>query len=713
MPTNSQYEDHDHMLKLLKERQESEHDMREQAREAHIFVDKRDGQWEQYWWDKNDGKPRYTFDLCNPIIDQICGDIEERDFDIVVSPAGGDASKDTAEVFDGIIRNIENISGAKHIYNRVAREVVTGGASGWRVLQKYVDDNSFDQDLVLERIGNYLDRVWHGPHEEPDASDAEYCFVMTGLTKEDFEEKYPKRDSSASVATDKDSTAYYYRNDLVIIGEAMYKKYEDRELVMMSNNQVYEVDAEFDAVVDDLAQLGVTEVSRRSRKVGKVYSRLFDASGWINKPQETVFESWLPVVPCYGNHKVFDEKVIYFGLVEKLLDAQRVFNYSLSREVEEGALAPRSKYWMTERQAEGHEEQLSKMNTSADPVQFYNADGEAPGAPIQSGGAQINPGLRNISEAMRGIVGQTAGMFAANMGDNPGLQSGIAIEQLQDRGDLGNNKYITSLEIAQQHTGKILINAIPRVYKGGRTVRLLHEDGSLEMAGISTPVVDQQTGQQVLLNDLSKGTYDAVCKSGPSFHNRQGETVSALTEIGKVDPEVIALGGDILLGNIPSPGMDQIAERKRQGLFQAGLIPPNQLTDEEQQQQQAMAQQPPPEDPMMVAAKAEEAKAQADLIAAQTKQQTAMSEAEVKMGELKVRVFEAETRRFEAEIGKATALAEIKGKHAQAAKALAEAEAQDIENDMVSSGVTELMTVKDKAEKDAEQEARQNAKAQG
>ena len=73
-------------VKLLGQAQETESDNRDAAKEAQLFVTKKDGQWEQYWWDKSDGKPRYTFDQTSPIIDQIAGDIEDSEFSIKVKP---------------------------------------------------------------------------------------------------------------------------------------------------------------------------------------------------------------------------------------------------------------------------------------------------------------------------------------------------------------------------------------------------------------------------------------------------------------------------------------------------------------------------------------------------------------------------------------------------------------------------------------------------
>lgn len=690
MATTKNLEDHNWVLERLQAAQKADHDMREQARQAHLFVDKRDGQWEPYVWEQAEGRPRYTFDFTNPLIDQIAGDMEKMDFDIGVQPAGSDASKDVAATFDGMVRNIENISNATKIYNSAGRNMVTAGIDGWRVKQKYVDSDSFDQDLVVERVGNWVDRVWFGPHEEPDASDAEFGWILTGVDPGEFKERYPER-AAEGVDTDRTGTAYFYRPDLVMVGEFLYVQPEERELVLMSNGTVLEADEKFAKIADELMQAGVLEERRRKRTKYCVYSRLFDTRYWITEPRKTVFQNWIPLIPCYANFKLFEDKVTYWGAVEKVLDPQRVFNYSKSREIEEGALAPRAKYWMTEDQAAGHEAELATMNTNADPVQIYNFDANVPGPPQQQGGALINPGLTAVSESMRGMIGEVAGMFAANRGDNPGLQSGVAIERLQDKGDTGTNKYTEAREIAQLHTGRILVNTIPRVYSPGRQTRILNQDGSIEMVTLGEKIFDEQSQEEVTVNDLSKGTYDVTVSSGPSYKNRQSETVAGLTEVGKVDPTVIEMGGDILLNNMASPGMDQLAARKRQQLFQAGMIPEEQMTDEEKQQISEAQNQEPQEDPNMVLAKAEEGKAQAQMTKAQTDQFTAQANAENAATKNKIDLVNAETNRIKADTEKTKVNAEIKGIAAKASKDLADAEAQDIENDAVQSGVMDLV----------------------
>ena len=661
------YSQHQDVIELLDKCQQADKDNRERVRESHLFLDKRDGQWEPYWWNSNEEKPRYTFDMVNPIVDQVASEIEQSDYDIKVSPAGGNATKDIALSYDGIIRNIEQMSNAKTTYAQCARNMVIGGMDGWRVVQKYVDDNSFDQDLAIEHIGNFVDRVWFDPAaENQDKSDSRYAFVLHPMAKDEYEARFPEG-SGESVDDDREGEAYYDKAECVVVGEFLYLESEDRELVMMSNGQVHEVNDDFEKVVDDLAVIGVTEVKRRTRKKHYVCSRFFDAKDFLEDKKETVF-CRIPVVPAYANYKIFENKTIYWGVVEKLLDPQRVMNYSVSREIEEGALAPRAKYWMTPAQAAGYEDSLSTLNTNADPVQFYNVDPETPSVPQQQGGAQVNPGLGRISEAMRQIIGQTAGMFAANMGDNPGLQSGVAIKQLQDRGSNSTMKYSRSLEIAVAATGRILKDAIPMVYDTERQVRVLREDESYDMVPINQKVIDGQTGEIVTVNDLQVGTYDVTCRAGPSFRNRQQETIEAITTLAQTDPSLMQIAGDLLLQNISTPAASQIAERKRIQMISAGLIPQSQMTEEELQemqqkmQQQSQGQQAP--DPAMVLAQAEQMKAQADMMKAQIdaqkvqnetlkiqlQAQNDQNEVVAQQAKTQVDVFNAQTNRMKAQI---------------------------------------------------------------
>ncbi|MBL4622914.1 MAG: hypothetical protein JKY89_10990, partial [Immundisolibacteraceae bacterium] len=405
---------------------------------------------------------------------------------------------------------------------------------------------------------------------------------------------------------------------------------------------VYRDDDDFEKVKDELAQGGIEietdangEEKRRTRKSWEVFSRMFDGGDWLEAETKTVF-NFIPVVPIYGNFDIIENKPVYSGKIENLYDHQRVLNYAMSRDIEDGALSPSPFYWMTDKQIGDND--YSNMNTDRHPVRTFEPDEDHPMAPIMSGGVQISNGLQTTIANMQQMIGASSNTFQAMQGNANPLQSGIAGGQQIEQGNIGSIKWFKALEVAVCHTGRILIGAIPKSYDSTRQVRILEEDGTSSMVTLNQTVFDQESQTNVELNNLTIGDYDVVCDFGPAFNSQQKETAQAFLDMAAIDPTIAQNGMDIWLKNLAVPGMDQMSERFRVQLLNAGMIPETQWTDEERQQiqaqQEAAQQQPPQEDPNMVLARAEEGKAQAEQLNAQTKQSEAQFNAQVKSAQV-------------------------------------------------------------------------------
>jgi len=656
MATDIDFSKHSNVLIMVKEAQDASNDSRQAARDAKLFLNKRDGQWDPYAITKMNGRFRGTFDMCTPIVDQISGEIEQSDFSLNVSPSGGDSSMDVAKTYDGLIRNIRNVSNADAVFNDASRSNVIGGFDAVEVVQEFVDGDSFDQDLIIKKVPNALDSVWFDLGSvKQDGSDAKWCVKLIAMPAAEYKERFSDG-SNQSVGDDRQSTAYFNKADFVTVGQLYYKKKVDIELVRMTNGAVYRADDKFESVQEELAQQGITiekdnegNEKRRKRKSWRVHSRLFDGGKWLKDEEKTVFND-LPIIPIYGNFDIFENKVIYFGKIEKLYDQQRILNYAMSRDIEDGALSPRRKYWATGEQIEGYEATIQTMNTNNDPLQQYNhVDGTPP--PFMQGGIEASQGLQTTIANTQQMISASANSFNALQGNANPMQSGIAGSQQIEQGNIGSIKWFKSLEVMVCQVGKVLINAIPRVYDSTRQVRILEEDGTSSMVTLHQTVFDEQSQQNVELNDLSKGDYDVLCDFGPAFNSQQKETTQAFLDMAAIDPSFLQQGKDIMLKNLAVPGMDQMAERARVELLNAGLIPETQWTDEERQQiqaqQEAAQNQPPQEDPLMIAARAEELKGQADMQSAQNKQAEVQGNQQLKMMELQLRDKELNLRQQE------------------------------------------------------------------
>jgi hypothetical protein len=638
------YQDHSKVLLAVTDCQDNEEDMRQAVRDCQYFLEKADGQWEPDIIDSmtKSKRPRYTDDRCNPIVDSIAGEMEQNVFAIKVQSTGSEGSKDTAETIEGLIRNIENISGASLVYSSVCRALVGSGLGGFEIVQDYIDADTFDQDLFIKPLEDFQNRVWFDEGSiMQDRSDAKWCIVIDEITLVDYEDQFPDG-FKQSIGQGKRSEAYVRKVDTIAVGRFLYKKPVDIEIIRMSNGAVYKLDDKFESIRDELQLAGIVsevdekgEEKTRKRKSHLVCQRYMDGGGWLGESEETVF-NLLPVVPCYGNFKIIDRKVVYRGAINKVMDQQRVHNMAFSREVEDVVLAPKLKYWGTLEQRKGHTATINSLNTNSNPWQDYNhVEGQAP--PFMQGGSQINPGLSALNINTADAINQAAGVFSAQQGNNVGLQSGVALEKQIDKGDISTRKYFTSFETAIRYAGKVIIGAIPKVYDATREQIILNEDGTNESVSLNSVVYDNQTQQQVTINDLSVGEYNVNISVGAAYSSKQDQMVEAFTRIAAIDPTIMELARDVWFRNINQPGMEDVADRARAVAIRNGTIPQEQLTDEElqaiEQQKQSQQQQP---DPMMVAAEAEMQKAQADMATAQNKSQELQINAQLESAKIEL-----------------------------------------------------------------------------
>ena len=647
------YEDFEKMSAERLKSQDVNDDMRDSARDQIYFVEKKDGQWDPEVVLNMSGKPRYTDDRCNPILDSICGEIEDNDFAIKISPSSGASSEGNAEIFEGLIRNIENISTAHLTYSSMARMMVTCGMSGVEIEQDWIDGDSYDQDLFIRELPDFHNRVWFDQASiKQDNSDARFVFVDENITKEEKEERFPEA-GGGSVGSGARSDVYYDKPDVITISRCYYKMPENIDIVQMSDGSVYRDDEKLAMVLDELEAAGITESRRRTRETFKVYQRYMDDSQWLNDPEETVFEM-LPVFGCYANHKVVDGKAIMRGAIAKAMDQQRVHNMAFSREVEEVVLSPRAKFWGTPEMRAGHNTTLSTLNTNSDPWQDINYDPNMPQGPVFLGGAPVNPGLSQITMMSAQSIDLSTGAFSPQLANNANLQSGVALDKQIEKSNTSTVKYYKSVQTTLTAMAKCMVNAIPRAYDATRQQRILAEDGVGKMVTLNEVIFDEQTRQEVTLNDLSAGEYDVSCDYGPAFKSRQKATTDTLLAYLAVDPTLVELSRDVLLNNSTDPGMDVVAERARAIQIQSGVIPFDQLTDEEQQAAQEQASQPPAPDPNMLIAEAEMGKAQAEQMSAQTKQQEAQGNQQIKMAQIQLenQKLQLEQQKVELDIAK-------------------------------------------------------------
>jgi len=150
-------------------------------------------QWGQKEAEKRrkSGRPVLTIDQIAQFVSQVSNDIRMNTPSIDIIPDGGGSSQETADIYQGLIRNIEYKSNADSAYDNAVNFAIKCGIGYLRVDHDYPTPMSFEQELYIERIVNPFSVLFDHNSITADGSDAKYCYVLEKMDMEEYKEKYP------------------------------------------------------------------------------------------------------------------------------------------------------------------------------------------------------------------------------------------------------------------------------------------------------------------------------------------------------------------------------------------------------------------------------------------------------------------------------------------------------------------------------------------
>lgn len=605
------------------------------SKEELTFLMGGENQWPDYAREARnaEGRPMLTFNDLPQYLDQVANDQRMNRPSIKVSPADdagagiqigsldGQKTYKAAEVFEGLIRNIEQQSQADSHYDTAHQHAVEAGFGWLRVVTTYAKPHSFDLDIRIKSLRNRTAVIIDPDFEEPDASDMNWAFVFDEMLRTTFDKLYP----DAAIGDLGNLPAIWGGKDKVAVAEYFERHAKRRKLIMLSTGETSWED-EIKDVLDELRAKGVTVIRERMVDTYVVRWWKLTANAILRGPVEFPC-STIPIVPVFGKELNIEGKSDYRGMIRHAMDPKRADNFWMTAATERVALAPNAPWLVTPKMIEGAEGQWATANKGTPAYLTYTPDPQAPGGrPVREQGALMPVAELQMAAAMTDKVKATIGMYSAAVGAQSNETSGKAILARQHESDVGSFTYIDNLTRAIRRIGLILVEMIPRVYDGERVVRILHQDGKGDNVKLNTTVTDEQTGKPIVVNDLSLGSFDVVVKTGPAYSTLRQEAAEALMEFMRVAPNFGALIVDKIANVMDWPGADEIRKR---ALY---TIPRHMLTKEELEEVGETPEAPPTPEQQATMAKAEATIAQADASKAMAEAKT--REAEVKMAEI-------------------------------------------------------------------------------
>ena len=606
---------------------------------------------------EDDGRPCLTINKLPAFIRQVVNDARQNKPAITVQPVDSGADPETAEIMSGLIRNIETTSDAEVAYDTAVEGAASNGFGYIRVNTRYASDDTFDQDLVIERVANPFSVYGDPDSSGADSAEWNCAFEIEMMSRETFRQRWKGAD-----AVDWDADGYtglatpWCEGDQIMVAAYWHREIVEKEIVALSNGTVVSK-ADFEANPDNFAGLTIIGQPRavQSYKVTQYMltgAEVLEKTEWPGK--------FIPLIPVYGDEVNVEGKRHLFSLVHFGTDSQREYNYHRSAATEMVALAPKAPFIGEEGAFDADPEKWATANSTS---HAYIEHKKGSAAPQRQPFTGVPVGEMQLALSASDDMKATIGLFDPSLGAKSNVTSGVGLRQQERQGDVATFHFVDNLSRAIRHTGRILIDLIPKVYSTKRVLRVIGQDQkpktvqvspdaaqanaqaqgeAMERAGVRAsmaPADQQQAAYQAALQeelgeiariyDISSGKYDLTVKAGPSFSTQREAAREEIVDVIRSVPAAAPILGPMYLRNSDWPGADEAADKIE--AMQGG-------GDNAAQQQLAAMQ--------------------AQLQQLQQENETLKQDQAIKAEETRIKGIEAETKGYEAQTDRIRALSE-------------------------------------------------------
>jgi portal protein len=570
-------------LKRFKITAEAESDWRRQALEDLRFSIGT-GQWDESVKANREieGKPCLTINRAPAFLRQYTGEERQHRPSMIVSPVGNGADKETAKIHQGVLRHVEVASRADTVYDASYDMMMRIGGCPWRILTAYANERSFDQEPRIEAIENPFS-VYLSPVRRPDGTDPLWGHVVRDYSKEEYESEFGKNDTvKLSFPTSQgNAEPGWVTKDGCRVAEYWWIELLPKVLCQLDDG----TSKLKEEIIDDLTKARVTD--ERDTVIRKVHCVKHDALSIIQEYEWV--GRYLPFPEVNGVRLNVNGKIYRAGMVRDYRDAQRIYDFMVTRQVEQVDLVSKDPLWVPEENAQYGEDyrQMNRKNFSHLFYKTYDAQGRQLPRPERAGReAPIQAMAEVIKQAdydMKAVIG----IYGPSLGEESGngQESGFAIMKRQSQSDTGAVSWHENLNQAITWQGIVLLDLWPKLINSGRLQRIVDPDDSVRHAAIfnsknddpqspssqadAEKLLDVQQGMKKAY-DVGVGDYDLTLSSGPMYKEARQEGFAALTAVIQQNPqEMLPVCGDLWAENADFAGADRLAARLKK------LLPAN------------------------------------------------------------------------------------------------------------------------------------------
>lgn len=551
---------------------------------------------------------------------------------------GGGTSSLSAGCLRDVMRHIEYRSNAQAAYSLARDFQIDAGRGWWRLYTKYVSNETFDQEIGILPVLDPLSVYFDPDTVQKDRLDGRWGLVFDDVPKGEFEEAYPKYAGMAGaepLGLGSTDNGWIMEGDVRVCEYFRKVEKADRLLAYVSMGQRRYI-RESKCPEDVWEKLKADRQSQIREIADEVVEWKLIVGNTV--VDETIWPGqYIPLIPVIGEECVIDGVYDSKGHTRAMKDAQRMFNYNASSQVEHVALQGKTPWTAPIKAIEELEQIWNTANTTNHSVLPYNHvddEGNPVPPPQRTDPPNASPAYQAGMDTAFSQMMMTSGQWQNQMGMMGNERTGAAIGKRQQQSETAVFHFEDNYEIALRASGKQVLDIFPKVYDTKRVLMLLTEnDDSYELE------VDP-TAQQAYQEHLSEagevikrifnpniGSHDVAAAVGPAYGSRREETVEALTLIMTQNPALTGIIGDLLMSSMDFDKANEAAQRLRR------MVPP-----------MALGKGPSPAEQKLMGQVEALSKALADALEQSGKQQLRLAGKEQQRD---IEVYKAETDRME------------------------------------------------------------------
>jgi hypothetical protein len=272
-----------------------------------------------------------------------------------------------------------------------------------------------------------------------------------------------------------------------------------------------------------------------------------------------------------------------------------MYNYGRTAEIEILGQQPKVVWVIAEGQDEGHELAWDTAHIQARPALRYR--------PVALGGQPVPPPQRQQPFGVPAGMAQWSQTAAQDMQAVTGIrfdatpqermydESGRALRELRERGDLATFHYVDNAAKSLRRLGVILQDLIcnGEIYDTTRIITILREDDKEQQVMISptapkpySEVREEQTGKAMPVINPTIGKYGVTVTVGPSYATKRVEAAESKMDfvraMGPAAPQIISGVADLIAKDMDWAEADEWQARLAGLVAQThpGLVQPTQ-----------------------------------------------------------------------------------------------------------------------------------------